>query len=348
MLVCDLEDFSLWCQTVDSSMVASFGERFLATASLLVDLLGGSFLKSTGDGFIAIWDQPADATPDEGSKPKHVDDAWTDVQRAGTAAALLQILVRLGFAFQWPTPRALRSAIHVGVLHRLAFHPLKGGGRIDYVGEALNAACRLQKLGEGLLCVIYSEHAARLLATSGKYLTIELPIDEEVDLKSVQWLAKRVYAQPTAMVLDKIRDSRRIDETDYQAFVEKYCKVAREASEESMYHLLSTIYAVAHRHEASVLNNIFPAWLRKLHQYAQLQLRDPFVQFNYSLLGEPGEVLESAYKRFRNDYNAADAPSWEEVQRLFLEDSESPNDEEVTKLLHAVFGLEPRSNRNGG
>ena len=337
ILVCDLEDYSLWCQTVDPSVIGAFTKRFLGSTDLLFGLLGGTFLKSTGDGVIAIWAQPRVESDDGAVGPLDAALASTHTQVANLLSVLLQFLTTLGWSFDWPTPRNLRCAVHVGVLHKLDFVQIDGSRRVDFMGEAINAACRLEKLGDGVRGAVHSEHAARLLASTGMPLVIEVPAIEGYDLKSAQWLAKRVYGWPTASLLERIQSSYDYTAEERASFLKKYHRTAARAAEESIYVVLKTIHAVARNHSHSDPRLFLPPWVLRLQSYAYQHLDAPNTQLNNEIGDGLSVACENAWCRFHKDHQD-EVPTWPELRNQTLTWASTNADGALLDLIHILFG----------
>lgn len=333
IFVCDFEDYSLWCQTVESSSTAALSKRFLGTAALLSDLLGGSFLKSTGDGVIAIWAHNAAETEEGGQAPADEQAFARDVMRASLLANALQLLSMLGFGFSWPIPRQLRCAVHVGGLHRLTYTRLDGTEQTDFVGEALNAACRLERLGDGVMGAVLSEHACRVLGRTGTVLPMELPAVVGLDLKSAQWLGKRVYGQPTATLLHRIRETG--SPNDVEAFTSKFMKNAAAFLEEQLFQMFVALWEAFQRLDPEAIPEMVPDWLGQLSAHTTRVVGDPYMQFDGSFSIDLESVVRQAYDRFRTSV-AADAPAWAAIRSEWTA-NEGQLDPGIRNLLGKAF-----------
>lgn len=207
ILVCDLEDFSLWCQTVDASVVAEVYRRLLEATTLIVEMLGGGFVKSTGDGLIVLWTRAleVDDSPVTFVETHH-RELHLSIQRASIVASVMQTATALRFGLAWPVPVAMRCAIHAGVLHRAEF-PIAGTVQTDYVGEPLNAACRIEKLGKDLPGPVMSAHIRALLDIPGEEAieAIRMRPVQHLELKSANWIASAPSCLPSAGVLQDPR-----------------------------------------------------------------------------------------------------------------------------------------------
>ncbi len=331
VLVCDLEDYSLWCQTVDSTSVAALGTRFLETAARLSELFGAAFVKSTGDGAIGVWTHELVESDEEGSNPADEEAAARDVLRACLLGLALQILTELGFAFSWPIPRRLRCAVHVGTMYQMFHTRHDREVQTDFVGESLNAACRLEKLGSRVRGAVLSEHAARILARTGHVLPSEVPLDERPELKSAQWLGGRVYGQPSADLLQRTLDGAGGTEAERRAITAKFKKNAEGFMEALLFEAFSAIleYSRAgYRVEP-------PAWLSRLSPQAQRVIGDPCLHIDPVLADDYPDLFHRVYERFRTEVDRG-APSFEVLRRQ-LEAAIRDQPQAVQDLVAALF-----------
>jgi class 3 adenylate cyclase len=217
----DLEDYSWWCQCTDPEVVATVGQRFAQTIDFYSRLCGCTFWKFTGDGFLALWtfDLGQDDTPSAflaRARPEVV----LAIEHAVAFITGLETANRAGFGLAWPTPRAMRSAVHAGMVAKTSFSsPVTPAvpAYLDYVGEAVNGACRMQKMRGDFPGPVLTEHVYRLLNLdeAPRIVGIQAPrpssLAQEKPPKAADWIAADYYCLPSAMAFDEASDSPFLD-----------------------------------------------------------------------------------------------------------------------------------------
>jgi len=208
ILVADMEDFSLWCQSVPDDAIRELYERFFKTCTTLAELFGAGFLKSTGDGLICIWPHSDVSSPLTECTEQDLSEVLSSVERAASYAESLQGLFLTRFGMKWPIPRFLRCALHAGALSRIEYQVPGRPAWEDYIGEPLNAASRLQKLVPRVAGPVLSEHIHALLSSASSESLSAMGFQaggDTVDFKGAEWLSKQAYLLPSASAISLLQ-----------------------------------------------------------------------------------------------------------------------------------------------
>jgi len=228
ILVVDLEDFSLWCQTVDNSVVGELYRRFYFSGNVLSELFQANYIKSTGDGLIIIWSHELEEFQAYSFVESHQNDILVSVERATTVAQALQLLTLIRFCMPWPIPRFLRCAMHAGVLSEAEYVDATNKSFRDFVGEPLNTACRMEKFGQDLPGPVLTEHVGALLMGGVNETLVPIPLVELLKNKSIpksaEWVSIQPFCFPSAQILNAgpespyLEDGMKIPESILTAF----------------------------------------------------------------------------------------------------------------------------------
>jgi class 3 adenylate cyclase len=314
ILVADLEDFSLWCPTVEPSVVGCLSERFFESANLLLEIFDGNFLKSTGDGIIAIWDHPF--SPENPSL--NLDDADTvvrSIEQASTMAVALQIFLFLRFGLSWSTPRFLRCALHIGVLRRTCFTRTREASQIDYVGEPLNAACRLQQYGRDVHGPVVTQHVQSLLSVQREDTLVGIVLPEHLleasKPKGAEWIAKQLFYLPSVELLgagqqrepdDDMLDALDAVTKNMAIFTFRYMKA------------LDYLYPGNLPLTSEQMMHVFPRWMKILPSYFESFLRTVNFTIDERIVNSFIEGFKSGLIRWLSEKRRWQLSSQEELE----------------------------------
>ena len=138
VVFCDLEGFTAFARGRPAQEVADYVNGLLRRVGPAIEATGGTIDKYTGDGVMAFWGAPE-------HQPDHAARALAAVREIGVEVATFNARRR---ARGLPACR-LRVGLHAGpaIVGNVGFE-----GRVDYtaMGEAVNAAQRLEQRGRGL------------------------------------------------------------------------------------------------------------------------------------------------------------------------------------------------------
>jgi adenylate cyclase len=138
VMFCDLEGFTAFARGRPAQEVADYVNGLLRRVGPAIEATGGTIDKYTGDGVMAFWGAPE-------HQPDHTARALAAVREIGVEVVTFNASRR---ARGLPACR-LRVGLHAGpaIVGNVGFE-----GRVDYtaMGEAVNAAQRLEQRGRGL------------------------------------------------------------------------------------------------------------------------------------------------------------------------------------------------------
>jgi adenylate cyclase len=138
VMFCDLEGFTAFARGRPAQEVADYVNSLMRRLGPAIEATGGTIDKYTGDGVMAFWGAPE-------HQPDHAARALAAVREIGVEVVTFNASRR---ARGLPACR-LRVGLHAGpaIVGNVGFE-----GRVDYtvMGEAVNAAQRLEQRGRGL------------------------------------------------------------------------------------------------------------------------------------------------------------------------------------------------------